>query len=111
MSGLARSGRNLVTSTGGLPLTDGPVGFQIPSPGSGCGKTGLIGGGKTAAFARAVTCAIVGAIAPSPPVPTARVRGATWAAALFAAVVFDPPPHPTTTPAAATPAMSPMRLL
>src|SRR5690348_17760071 len=24
----------------------GPVGFQTPSPGSGCGKTGVIGGGQ-----------------------------------------------------------------
>ena len=29
-------------------MTGGPVGFQTPSPGSGCGKTGLIGGGQAA---------------------------------------------------------------
>ena len=46
MRGYASSLRNVVTSTGARPSMSGPVRFQIPSPGSGVAKTGLIRGGQ-----------------------------------------------------------------
>src|SRR5215472_15714401 len=98
MSGDSSSGRKLVTSTGGPSSTCGPLGFQTPSPRSGCGKTGLTGGGSAVAFAIRVTPWVS---------PTASVGGSTTGAlftgfaAWTGAVGFDPPPQPPATTAAA----------
>ena len=58
----------MVTRTGGAPFTDGPVGFQTPSPGSGCWKIGLIGGGQLAA------CFVVDLVAPAEVLEEPRAR-------------------------------------
>src|SRR5437763_6365999 len=105
MSGESSSGRKVVTSTGGPPSIGGPVGFQTPSPGSRCGKTGLIGGGRLAASA-----SLAASLAATATCPKAG-RIFTVVVALTGGLGFAPPPQPAATTAAATAAMSAVRLV